>query len=242
MRTTHLLLVTFVISLLFTACSKDEEVVPSSTITTKEYDVKGYNRIDIQDTFEAEVYFSTDEEYIRIEANENLHQYVHVEMDMQTLIIRLEDNISLEGQTATLKAYITTDHIYHYTASGAVSIQVMDTVASGSFQMHLSGASMLSGTFLGGDVNAVITGASGLNLKGTADKFTLDAEGASTMEGFDFHSDWLHADLEGASTVSLTVNSKLDVWASGASTVYYMGDGNINTKELSGGSQIIKVN
>jgi hypothetical protein len=242
MRTTNLLIVAFLTSILFTACSKDEEVVPSSTITTVEYDVKGYNRIDIQDTFEAEVYFSADEEHVRIEANENLHQYIHVEEDMQTLVIRLDDNISLEGKPATLKAYITTDHIYHYTGSGAVSIQVKDTVAAGSFEMHLSGASMLSGTFLGGDVNAVITGASRLNLIGTADKFTLDAEGACTMEGFDFHSDWLHANLEGASTASLTVNTKLDVWASGASTVYYKGEGIVNTQELTGASEIIKVN
>ncbi len=242
MRTTTVLIFTFLFSLLITACSKDEEVEPSASVTTVEHEAKGYNRIDIQDTFEAEVYFSNDEEHVRIEANENLHQYIHVEVDMQTLVIRLDDNISLEGQSVTLKAYITTDHIYHYAGSGAVSIQVKDTVASGSFELHLSGASALSGTLLGGDVNAVVTGASSLNLKGTADKFTLDAEGACTMEGFDFHADWLHANLEGGSTASLTVNTKLDVWASGASTVYYMGEGIINTQELTGASQIIKVN
>jgi hypothetical protein len=62
---------------------------------------------------------------------------------MQTLIIRLDDNVSLEGPTATLNAYITTDHIFHYTGSGAVSIEVMDTVSAGEFQLHLTGGSQI---------------------------------------------------------------------------------------------------
>ena len=91
------------------------------------------------------------------------------------------------------------------------------------------------------NLNANLIGSSNLKLTGQAQKFTIDATGASNMEGYDFVTNNLEADLEGASNLNLTVNESMKVKASGASNVYYKGDAQITSQNLSGGSNIIKV-
>lgn len=231
-----------IFSFLFFSCSKDETIDPSNTITSQEHNITGYNELNVQDAFNVEVHFSNEIESIIVEANDNLHPYIILEKNLMELSIRLDDNIDLSEKQATLNVYISTDHMFSYRASGATTIQLLDPLGADKLIINLSGASSLSGNLTGTEVNAIITGASTLNLTGSANKFNLDATGASNMYDFDFVANWLHTNLEGACTASITVNNKLDVWANGASTVYYKGDGVINTQELSGGSQIIKVN
>jgi len=50
----------------------------------------------------------------------------------------------------------------------------------------------------------------------------------------------LMAELSGGSSIILSVQDELDVTASGASTVFYKGNGVIVNQELSGGSEIVK--
>lgn len=229
------------IFMFLTACNKDDTIVPSNTITTHEYNVKGYNQLQVEDAFQVEVQFSSDVESILVEANDNLHSHIIIEKKLEELIIRLEDNISLEGNPATLKVYISTDYIFSFEASGASMIALLDTIGGNNVTINLSGASQFSGPSTGNEVNAILSGASILTLTGSSAKFNLDASGASIAQGYDFQTNWLHVKLSGASSSKTTVNNKLDVWASGASTVYYKGDGEIHTQELSDASQIIKV-
>ena len=48
--------------------------------------------------------------------------------------------------------------------------------------------------------------------------------------------------LSGGSDISLVVNQKLDVKASGASKVYFKGNGIIDKQDISDASQIINMN
>ncbi len=61
------------------------------------------------------------------------------------------------------------------------------------------------------------------------------------MRDFNFNTDNLDAYLYGASEVSVTVNQKLDVTASGASNVYYKGSGVVEHQNLSDSSKIEKM-
>ena len=61
------------------------------------------------------------------------------------------------------------------------------------------------------------------------------------MTSYDFETNHLIANLEGASNVYMTVQQQLDVTASGASNLYYMGSGVIGVQNLSDASHITKV-
>ena len=60
-------------------------------------------------------------------------------------------------------------------------------------------------------------------------------------ENGDFITKYLNLNLTGASYTYLTITEEMDIIASGASILYYKGDGIINSQILTGASQIIHV-
>ncbi|PLW94112.1 MAG: hypothetical protein C0591_13325 [Marinilabiliales bacterium] len=80
-----------------------------------------------------------------------------------------------------------------------------------------------------------------MDIDGVSDSFIIDANGASNMINYGFETYKLEAELGGASNLNLTVHDKMDVKASGASKVFYKGNGVVGSQNLSGDSKIVKV-
>ena len=241
MKTKTILLALFALSVVFTSCDKDEDVTPSTNVTTVTKTISGYTGVDVSEPFMVYVTFSDTEETIRIEANANLQQYITCEKQNDLLMISIDDNVDISGGNTVLKVYISTKQLDAFYGTGASSIQLQNELIGSNLMVELTGACTFTGTINVNQFNSELTGGSILNIVGNSGSFNIEATGASNMESYDFTTNDFTADLEGASNVYLTVQQELDVTATGASNVYYKGDGVIVNQNLSGGSQIIKM-
>ncbi len=79
-----------------------------------------------------------------------------------------------------------------------------------------------------------------MNLTGTAEKLSIEANGASSFKGFDFAANYCDAHASGASDITITVNKELSARATGASDVHYKGNGVIRDIKTSGASSVSK--
>lgn len=239
---THAIFTTLIVlALIFTSCNKDDEnVTPSDTVTTVTKNIIGYSKLDVSDAFKVYITFSDTDEKVQIEANDNLQAYINVQKQNDWLVIWIDDNVNVNGNSV-LNIYITINNIDEFSAEGASKINLQNDLNTNNIEIELTGASSFNGTLFTNELNSTLTGASILTIVGESDSFDIEFEGASNMEGFNFITNHLIADLEGACNVSLTVNVDLNVKAEGASNVYYKGNGIIESQNLSGGSQIIKV-
>ena len=70
------------------ACSTDDKIFPSSTVTTDERIVENYDGIEVSSAFTVDIEFSDTEELIEIEANKNLQQFIIVEKSNGKLKIK----------------------------------------------------------------------------------------------------------------------------------------------------------
>lgn len=241
MKTKSILAVLFAVGVLFTSCNKNDDVTPSNNVTTVNKTITGYSQLNVSDPFKVYVTFSDSEESIQIEANQNLQQYISCEKKNNQLVIDLDDNVDIKG-TSTLNVYITTKQLDAFYAAGATTIQLQNELNGGNVSVELTGACTLSGTMNIDKLNSTLSGASNLNLLGTANSIELDATGASNMTDFGFETNSLVCDLEGGCDVSVTVEQTLSVKATGACNVYFKGNGMVSSQNLSGGSTIQKVN
>ena len=242
MKTKTLLAITLVLGVIFSSCEEFGTVItPSPRVTTETRQVSGFTGLDVSHAFNVYVNFSETEESIEIEANENLHDYIVVEKKNGNLVIKLKDFIHLRMGTATLNAYITCDYLKDFDASGASSIILYDPLDTRNVTLDLSGASDFSGEIEVDDLVADISGASNLELSGYADYLRIDASGASSLRDYSLSVNWFDADLSGASDASITINDRIDLEASGASTLNYRGSAQINHIDLSGASNINRV-
>jgi len=230
----------FLTGIIFYSCDSITNIIPSDDVSTQQHTYSDYDRLETESAFTIYVEFSDTEESIEIEANDNLHQYIEVKKDGSALKIGFRDNISIKG-SATLNAYVTTNSVTGYAASGASRIFVDNELSAEDVSIFLSGASQFNGELFVVNLNGELSGASLIKITGEADASNITASGASSVSDFGFSSEYLNTSLSGASNVSMNVTDKMDVQASGASMVRYKGSGTINSQSLSGGSQIVKV-
>ena len=245
MKTTILLSGLLLFAGLLTSCDKDDhDITPSSGISTVATSVGEFDQLHISNAFTAYVTFTDEsdaEERVLIEANNNLHPYIHVENRNGHLSIGIAPGINISKGNTVLKAYITAKKIDAFTAEGASYIELQNDIYDDAVNIELYGASLFRGTLHAGEVTSSIHGASAMLVDGTTVLFHIDATGASYMEGFGFLTGVLVTHLEGASAIALTVQDELDVTASGASNVRYKGDGVVVRQQLSGASSIVKL-
>jgi hypothetical protein len=90
------------------------------------------------------------------------------------------------------------------------------------------------------NVVADLSGASVMNISGSADIFEIEASGASVCKDYGFEVKKLEAQISGASNMSITVEDEINIEASGASSLKYKGNATIKSQNLSGASSIRK--
>lgn len=217
-------------------------ITPSNNVTKESRVVTGYSGLDVSHAFNVYVNFSDTEESIVVEANENLHPHIVVEERNGMLVIKLQDRIHIRFGGSTLNVYITTRYLDAFDVSGASQIVLNDPLVASDVVTDLSGASSFTGDLQVEQLVTDISGASNMYLTGTADYMRADVSGASSIKDYDFSVNWFDADLSGASDAYVTINDRIDLQASGASTLNYKGDGAINSIDLSGASNIHHVN
>ena len=242
MKTRTIILVLLSTAIIFTSCCKMEDyVTPSAEVTEQERTFSDFSELDVSDAFKVYVTFSEGEESVRIEANKNLHSHIQVSKYNNRLTIKLDDNLNIRDGEATLNVYITMQQLTEVFAAGAAQVKFQNQLTGNNFKLQLTGASSLNGQMQVNKFHSILVGGSNMNISGIADSFDFEGTGASNMEGFDFETNKFTADLEGACNASLTVQESLVVKAEGASNIYYKGNGTITSQNLSGASQIHKM-
>lgn len=241
MKTKSILITILTISVLFASCNKDTHVSPSGNITTVNKSITGYTELHVEDQFKVYVEFSDTEESIQIEANFNLQAYISVVKQDDRLNINLSNNVNISDGNAVLNIYITTKQLDKFYGEGASSIELQNELINENLVIELIGASNFRGSVTVDHLSSKLIGASNLEISGSSNSLNIESEGGSNLNDYDFETNHLNADLEGGCNLFLTVQSELDVKAKGGSNVYYKGNGVIVDQNLSGGSQIIKM-
>lgn len=240
-KTKVFLLAILGLGFIFTSCEKDDfNVAPSTKVTVTSFSASNISQLDVSDVFNVYVSFSKTEESVQVEASENIHHLIEMSQSGNELIVGLRRNSRISG-IPVLNVYIKTATLSKVKAEGAAAIEFENLLATSHLDVKITGAAKVSGSIEVENLVAKLTGASILQISGNSNSFDIDARGASQMTGFDFATNTLKTDLTGASNISLVVNEKLDVTASGASNVRYKGNGIIENQYLKDASEIVKM-
>ena len=173
---------------------------------------------------------------VRIEADENLMQYIEVKMEGEKLVIQPKDGYNLSG-SKHIKVYVSSPVFRELEASGACDI-IGETVLSTTdeIRIDISGASNAELELKAPKVSAEMTGASSLKLKGQTKDLHIEGTGASHAKCYELLSENADVDVTGASSAEVFASVKLNADASGASDVRYKGNAAVNQSASGTGS------
>lgn len=228
----------FLLTILLFATSCHEIVGKrgSGHIVPETRTVSGFRTVDVSGAIE--VYVRQDSTTsVKVEADDNLQQYVRVQTNGSRLEIYTEDHIR---PSSRIRVYVSNPTFEGFEVSGASTITSETEISSAErLSLHFSGAS--EGRL---EVNAPriivdISGASGVNLRGRTKDLEASASGASKIRGYDLLTENTDVDANGASHIEVFASVSLRGEASGASSVNYRGNAATDVR-TSGASNVGK--
>lgn len=225
---------------LLVGCDFFPLVQGSGYLTTSSYNFSSFSTIAA--TQACKVHVVPDTTYsVRVTCDDNLLPYLEVRRNVAgSVLIGLAQGNNYHGITFNAEVHMPV--LVGLDLSGASEARAEPGFSSTqALEITLSGASFVDIKGLScSAVNADISGASSLAISGTATSETLFISGASTANLLACAATQATVAVSGASQAWVNA-SQITLSASGASTLYYLGNPSIQTNNMSSASQLVKV-
>lgn len=205
-------------------------------------EVKGFHGVSVSNAFEVILTQGSTEAVAVSAGGKEENQYIRTEVQNGILKIWFDHSSKKEwSRNRKLRAYISVKNISVLNASGATEIEIEGELSANKLHIQLSGASDISGNInVAEQLRAEISGASDIDITGSAKELSVEASGASEFNAYDFTTSICKIEASGASSVTITVEKELSAELSGASSVNYKGNAIVKHVKTSGASSVSK--
>jgi Putative auto-transporter adhesin, head GIN domain len=177
---------------------------------------------------------------VKVEADENLMNYIMIRTEGDLLVIEPKDGYNLSG-SKHIKVYVSSPVFKKLEASGACDIIGENKITSDEMiSIDLSGASDAKLELKTPKVQAELSGAGSVELRGETKDFSVGGSGSSDIKCMELMAENVSIDISGAGDAEVFASIKLDVEVSGAGNVKYKGNATVN-KSISGAGSVKKV-
>ena len=227
--------------LLLSSCRQifAKRVRGNGNITTQTRSAGDFNSIDVSGSID--VYVRQDSSSsIKVQADDNLQQYVETFRDGNVLRIKTEEGYNLRA-SRQIKVYVSSAMFKRFEASGACNIYSEGKINSTSdIEIDLSGSCDATLELSAPKITADVSGACSVKLKGDTKEFRVQGSGSTDIKCFDLVADNVNLDISGAGDAEVYANVKLSGDISGAASVNYKGAGQTDI-HTSGATSVRKV-
>lgn len=230
---------TLILAALFLSSCDYEAIKASNEISTKSISVSDYTALEVANDFNVYVTFSNTEEEIKIEANDNLQEYIVTNITDNKLRIKLKNNLIIKGKE-TLNIYIKTKNINDFSAYGDVKIELENTLEAKAAKIKLFGDSYFSGEVIANKLDLELKGDSKTDIYGTIKNLSAKLTGDSNLDDYDLAVENINIKLFGDSQAHLTVTNTINIEAAGDSSFFYKGNATIVSEQITGDSKMVK--
>lgn len=230
--------VVMLVAILSTLACQVGDLVPigvSGNVVTQEMPLTGFDKVVVNDAFQVDIRRS-DNFRVVIRIDEDLIQYLQVNKEGNTLRIGLKSGYSFKA--AKLQAEVAMPELTGLELNNASQVAITGFKSTKALNVVLAGASRLTGGIEAGDSRFDVADASQVTLRGSGKDLSIDARGASQVDLGNFSVTNASIKVAGASQVTVNLTGKLDVNASGASQVYYVGSPTLGKIDATGASTI----
>jgi len=230
-----LLFVLVLVTLVATGCQST--VTGSGDVVEETRQVSGFTGVALAGIGELIIELG-DEEALRIEAEDNLLEYIETEVKNETLEISIRRGINL-NPTKPLYFYLTVKSLNTIAISGSGDIQAPDLVAS-QFTVNISGSGDVTmGTLDADALTVAISGSGNLEIAGgQAGKQNIAIAGSGRYRTGDLVSEAVQITISGSGDATVWATETIDGQISGSGNIKYYG--HPQTSVSSSGSGMIE--
>jgi uncharacterized protein YjbI with pentapeptide repeats len=225
-----------VLAIILSSCHfMNHRIRGNGNVITQDRNIGSFDGIDVSSAFT--VMITQDSACtVKVEADENLQEFIEVSVSGNTLHISQRRNTSLQS-TRDMKIYVSAPTYAQIHVSGACNIIGQNKITNSKMvDVDLSGASNVTLDVTTPSVELEMSGASNANLKGETKDFKVISSGASKVKAFELLSENTNVDVSGAGHAEVFGSVTINADASGASNIQYRGKGNLIAHNSGAGS------
>lgn len=228
-------------TLLFTSCREvfAKRIRGNGNITTQTRSAGQFNSVEVSGSIN--VYAKQDSSSaIRVEADENLQQYVEIRNDGDVLRIRSQEGFNLKP-SRQIKVYVSSSMFKKFQASGACDLFSEGKITSTSeVDYDLSGSCDITMDVNAPKISVDVSGACTVKLSGQTKDFHVEGSGSTDIKSFDLLAENVDLNISGAGDAEIYASVKISGTISGAAGVRYKGAAQTDI-HTSGASSVNKV-
>lgn len=236
------LLIACCISLVVSSCNiinGNKTITGNGIIVSRSYDIENFKDVDVSSSVTVVLTQGTDFD-VKLEGDDNIVPVFQVKLVGEKLVIKPKDNYNLSFKKS-VKAYVTAPEFRKLEASGASNFLSKAAINyDGKMELDLSGSSDADLELNAAKIDAEVSGACKLSLRGVTKEFKVDGSGSSVVKCFDLQADIVSIDFSGAGAAEVSAAQKLKLDISGAANIKYKGNPAI-TQDVSGAASVSKV-
>ena len=243
MKTNRLYIILTLLGLLIlSSCSIDTiRVNADDFVTSRDVNITDYSSVEIANGFTAYITFSDTEESIKVEANENLHDYIIATKKNNRLVIRVKNNLRIKGKE-TLNVYITTKSINSFIATADSQIYLENALIEDDVEIKITADSFFSGQVDIDYLDLKATADVNVDLFGSVNILKANLSADAKLSGYDLKIEDLKIKMAADCNANVTVTKTIDIEAVADCTLRYKGNATIIHENLKADSEVIKIN
>jgi len=188
-----------------------------------------------------DVFVSSGEQTVKIEAEENLLPYIETYVEGYTLHVGTKDNYWLRPGRK-VKIFVSSPDYESIRSYGSGDIIGESKIKSSSrLELGVNGSANIKMDIDAPEINTETNGSGDIFLKGETKSFEGEIHGSGNIKALDLRSGDATIKIYGSGDADVFVEGKLDVHVAGSGDVNYKGNAQISSS-IAGSGRVKKVN
>ena len=209
-------------------------------LVTRERSVSGFEGVDNYGSFDITLVPAASAS-VKVEAEENLQQYIETYVSDNKLQIRTADGYNLRPRR-DMKITVFSPVFRTITTNGSGSIvgQGLLNTNNADVSLKVAGSGNIEVEMNAERIRTEIAGSGNISVKGTSKRFEGGVYGSGNIRAGNLQADDSKVEIAGSGNVDVHANRKLDVSIMGSGEVKHRGSAQVRTS-INGSGSVVKV-
>jgi hypothetical protein len=219
--------------------SSNNRIKGNGKIITEKRTTLGYDEIDVSGFFDVNLIAGKEGE-ISIQGEENLMQYIKVEVTGNVLKIYTEKNVNISSNKEIILT-VPFEQISYVSLSGSGDVKSKSTIESSKFSAKLSGSGDLNLDVKTIEFEANLSGSGDVVLTGNSDSFISKISGSGDVDAVNLATKNANLTISGSGDMKVNCSQSLYARVSGSGDIAYKGNPEKKDTKVSGSGEISKM-
>ena len=214
----------------------NKKVVGSGNVTTKTVNTGNYDGIKGVGSMDIHLEKGT-EGNITVTTDDNLHEYLEIEVKDNMLVIKTKKNTYLKTKKG-IHITVPFNDISEVSLVGSGDIDTKDTIKTDELEVRVTGSGDVDLALEANMVDANITGSGDMVLSGSTNSLDVSVTGSGDFKGSDLVSQNTEARVSGSGDARVVAKQSLKARVNGSGDITYSGNPEKSDTKTSGSGDI----